>query len=473
LRLILCALLFNVSLGPGATQFTQRRWEELTVQIQTKVIVKDLVLRTKMFFGWIERNFVFAVLVDCALAQLIAVGRIATSEIFVFSRAIEDAVDMALMRSRSEAELARMVTQINNLKELSTVWDEAKSRNLLNCNLAPPAVTKDSAGAKSLIVVRNLHYSRGTATVRADHLELKAGTYALTGPNGSGKSTLFRVLMSCKTNERSIDLPTSITLSTPAEPFIEEDDLERELACEDADAGSEEADIGADGTIDTAGRKLAEIAKDIHPRLSITMPSSHVVEISQTFYWPLYSKPIDWIYQDHVTETRDEEELQKRVRRVAEELHSLQFTQTMGNDQEEAVEADSDSEVIPVSSSDDAIKGIMNDLLEEKEDWFGDLSGGQKSKVELVRKVFLHDECPHVLLVDETMAPLDPTSKSLVMAKLKKFCSASVVIVIYHSDVGREHDGGEGEMVECVPSNDFFDGNIHVENRVIQLRPIC
>jgi energy-coupling factor transporter ATP-binding protein EcfA2 len=464
-----------VSVGPGATQFTQRRWEELTVQIQTKEIVKDLVLRTKMFFGWIERNFVFSVLVDCALAQLIAIGRIATTEIFVFSRAIEDAVDMALMRSRSEAELARMVTQINNLKELSTVWDEAKLRNLLNCNLAPPAVTKDSTGTQSLIVVRNLHYSRGTATVRADHLELKAGTYALTGPNGSGKSTLFRVLMSCKTNERSIDLPTSITLSTPSEPFIEADDLERELACEDADEGTgrEEAEIGADGIIDTAGRKLAEIAKDIHPRLSITMPSSHVVEISQTFYWPLYSKPIDWIYQEHVTETCDEEELEKRVRRVAEELHSLQFTQTMRNDQQEAVEADSDSEVVSLSPSDDAIKGIMNDLLEEKEDWFGDLSGGQKSKVELVRKVFLHDECPDVLLVDETMAPLDPTSKSLVMAKLKKFCSASVVIVIYHSDVGREHDGGEGEMVECVPSNDFFDGNIHVENQVIQLRPIC
>jgi energy-coupling factor transporter ATP-binding protein EcfA2 len=464
-----------VSLGPGATHFTKRRWEELTVQIQTKEIVKDLVNRTKQFFAWIERNFVFSVLVDCALAQLIAVGRIATTEIFVFSRAIEDAVDMALMRSRSEAELARMVTQVNNLKELSTVWEKAKSRNLLNCNVAPPAVTKDSVGAKSLIVVRHLHYSRGTATVRADHLELKAGTYALTGPNGSGKSTLFRVLMSCRTNERSIDLPPSITLSTPFEPLIEADDLERELACEAADegTGSEEADIGADGSIDTAGRKLVEIAKDIHPRLSITMPSSHVVEISQTFYWPLYSKPIDWIYQEHVTETCDEVELEKRVRRVAEELYSLEFTQAMGSDQQEAVEADSDSEVVSLPPAGDAINGIMDDLLEEKEDWFGDLSGGQKSKVELVRKVFLHDKCPDVLLVDETMAPLDPTSKSLVMAKLKKFCSASVVIVIYHTDVGRGHKGGEGEMVECVPSNDFFDANIHVENQVIQLRPIC
>lgn len=54
-----------------------------------------------------------AVLVDCALAQLMSAGKIVAAVIFVFSRAIEDAVDMALMRSRSEAELARMMAQIS------------------------------------------------------------------------------------------------------------------------------------------------------------------------------------------------------------------------------------------------------------------------------------------------------------------------------------------------------------------------
>ena len=57
------------------------------------------------------------------------------------------------------------------------------------------------------------------------------------------------------------------------------------------------------------------------------------------------------------------------------------------------------------------------------------------------------------------MAPLDPGSKMLVMSKLKKFCRDSVIIVIYHTDV-REND--EGESIDCVPSSDFFDENIHL-----------
>jgi ABC-type glutathione transport system ATPase component len=222
------------------------------------------------------------------------------------------------------------------------------------------------------------------------------------------------------------------------------------------------------------------------------MPSSHVVEISQTFYWPLYSKPIDWIYQEHVSETHTEKELELRARRVAELLHSLEFTQSLytGNDTNgssgssdsardlaEAVSPSGDDDDMQVASAPtgDVILRIMDELVEEKEDWFNDLSGGQRSKVELVRKVFLMDECPHVLLIDETMAPLDPRSKSLVMTQIKSFCAGSVVIVIYHTDVGREQEGevGSGEMVECVPSNDFFDGNIHVENKMMHLRPVC
>ena len=112
-------------------------------------------------------------------------------------------------------------------------------------------------------------------------------------------------------------------------------------------------------------------------------------------------------------------------------------------------------------------------LQEEKEDWFSDLSGGQKSKVELVRKVFVRDECPRVLLVDETMAPLDPDSKALVMAKLKRFCSESIVVVIYHTDVGRGKEGKGGKLEACIPSNGFFDENIHLEHQLIQLRPVC
>lgn len=449
-----------------ATDFTRRRWEDLTVQVQMKTVVKDLTTRTKGFFAFVQRNFVFTVLVDCALAHLIAVGKIVAADVFVFSRAIEDAVDMALMKSRSEAELARMMTQIDKMKDLAEVLDNAKQRNLIHCNIAPPAVLEHAAEKhSSMVVIRNLLYSRGTALVRVDHLELPAGVYALTGANGSGKSTLFRVLMSCDSNERSIDLPSSITLSTPNDPIIEADDIERSSLCEAADEVEES--VGQQVTVSPEGEVAGVPLVEAHPRLSITMPSSHIVEISQNFYWPLYTKPIEWIYQEHVTETRSDEELQRLSRRVAEELHSLEFSQAV-----EDISSTDDKES-EIDSIEKTIVAIMGELLEEKEDWFSDMSGGQRSKVELTRTVFLKERCPHVLLVDETMAPLDPRSKALVMGKLKSFCRGSVVIVIYHTDVGREREGDTGNVVECVPSNDFFDANIHVEHKMILVRPVC
>lgn len=150
-------------------------------RVQMKMVVSTLTTRTKGFFSFIQRNFVFSVLVDCALAQLMAVGKIVAADIFVFSRAIEDAVDMVLMRSRSEAELARMMTQISNLKELTKVWESAKQRNLLTCNLGANHANESS---KPLVVMENMIYSRGAATVQIDNMELNAGIYALTGANG-------------------------------------------------------------------------------------------------------------------------------------------------------------------------------------------------------------------------------------------------------------------------------------------------
>jgi len=432
--------------GSGAIDFTKQRWLELTVKVQMKMAVSHLTSRTKGFFSFIQRNFVFSVLVDCALAQLMAVGKIVSSDIFVFSRAIEDAVDMILMRSRSEAELARMMTQISNLKELSIVWKAARQRNLLPCNLGS---SHGGDSLQPLIVFKNIAYSRGTAAVQIDNMELPAGIYALTGANGSGKSTLFRVIMGCNTNDRPIDIPPSISLSIPSETSI----------------------LSLDGK---GSRSLDSVNDESHPRPSITMPSSHAVEISQTFYWPLYSKPIDWILQQSLSENITEKKMKDRCRRVAELLHSLEFTQSL--ELEEVADNGEGSEVnnIVVSSpTGDAITRIMEDLNEVKEDWFNDLSGGQRSKVELVRKVFLMDECPHILLVDETMAPLDPRSKALVMSQIKSFCAGSVVVVIYHTDVGRGQEKEGGELVECVPSNDFFDSNIHVEDKTMILRPVC
>ena len=127
----------------------------------------------------------------------------------------------------------------------------------------------------------------------------------MTGANGSGKSTLFRVLMSCQSNDKPIDLPPSIVMETPKADFI------------DSDLSDDTCTVH-DGCDASGGEEV--------PIMKIAMPSADVAEISQNFYWPLYTKPIDWIYQEHLTDC-DKEEREKRLNRVTDELMELAFSQ--------------------------------------------------------------------------------------------------------------------------------------------------
>ena len=288
--------------------------------------------------------------------------------------------------------------------------------------------------------------------------------------------------MGCDSNEKPIDIPSSINLLTPSEPLVEKDDVERDLSCEaghveveqqqEQDADTEQSDdtvatsassCETDETASVDGSNCLANPNPV-PRLSVTMPSSNVSEISQDIYWPLFSKPIEFFYQGEEFDLLSSEEIEERALRVATELHSLEFFQPVVVEEGSAI-----------SSETASIERIANELKVQKEDWFGDLSGGQKSKAELVRKVFLRGSCPAVLLVDETMAPLDPASKSRVMKKLKDFCRESIVIVIYHPDAQDDKTTAESNSVaaECVPSNGFFDHNLHLEKGTLHLRPTC
>lgn len=277
--------------------------------------------------------------------------------------------------------------------------------------------------------------------------------------------------MSCNTNEKVSELPSSINLLTPVDPLTEEEDLLREQACLEEDEDDE----------DSCESNLVRQTDAAHPipKLSVVMPSSKVVEISQNFYWPLYSKPIDWIFEEHISTTYTPSELERVARKVAEQLHSLEFFQQAQaiaeaerGEETTVINETSTDQTSDAISAEATIRRIMSEIVEDKEDWFSDLSGGQKSKVELVRTVFLRDECPDVLLIDETMAPLDPASKELVMAKLKLFCQDSIVLVIYHTDVGQGKEVA-GKTVDCVPSNNFFEKNIHLEKGLVHVRDTC
>ena len=162
--------------GMGATKFTQRRWDEFTLDYQAKMAAGDLLRRTRGFYMWLQRNFVFVVLIDCALAKLLAEGSIIVAEIFVFSRAIEDVVDLLLIRSRSESELATLMTQVEKLKVLNGLWSKSKESKLLPCR-----VNDSGSGAENSIELTNIAYSRGTAAISVENLVIEKGIYAVTG----------------------------------------------------------------------------------------------------------------------------------------------------------------------------------------------------------------------------------------------------------------------------------------------------
>ena len=301
-----------------------------------------------------------------------------------------------------------MMTQVNKLKALDGIWRKGKEANLLPCRIASERGVDDGGATTSGIVLNNLQYSRGTAIVSTEHLAIEPGIYAVTGANGSGKSTLFRLLMACDTNERPIDLHESIELATPIHRWDLSDRLVLPKdSCKVPDEGcevivkDEEQSRAATRSAEDPAASLETQGEGVEiPVTSIVMPSPDVVEISQVFYWPLYTKPIDWIYQKHITYDLSESEREECVRRVAEELQSLSFAQSQENAKAEYdVEKEVTSEVEIARSNNSVIERLMEELQVEKEDWFSELSGGQKSKVELVRKVFLRSACPSVLLV--------------------------------------------------------------------------
>lgn len=420
--------------GRDSVLFTERKWMKLTEEIQDRHVRTSLMVRSKMYFSGLQRHFIMMALVDCALAKLIAIGKIVAADIFVYARAIEDMINFVLMKSRSESELATMQTSIDVLKELKMIWDASEERNLLNCTIVDSSANhgSSSSSSPSSLKIQNLSYTRGSAAVSINDVAISPGVYAVTGANGSGKSTLFRVIMGCNSNTESVDIHDSIEFTAP------------------------NTDAGDDGQQPQS--------------YSIQMPSSDVVEITQNFYFPLYSSPFDWIYNIDEEEGSSSKSTKKiaMTTKLENELKSLNFypkTDDNDNDEEDK---------------------LRSDLTSSKDDWFLDLSGGQKSKVELVRKVFLADHCPDVLLVDETFAPLDPESKQLVMAKLKSFCTESIVLVIYHADVKQNNvdaidnvedddddDQAQQHHEACVESSDFFDHNLHVENGSLILRPVC
>ena len=180
-----------------------------------------------------------------------------------------------------------------------------------------------------------------------------------------------------------------------------------------------------------------------------------IVEVGQRAYTPLHVRPIDWLMNSHPkgnTAAAGQRGTDTAARAAAARVAALAVELRLGLGERSGDESSEESdaggtaggkgrgEVAEMTPSD--VSGEADDdpfvasLLREHEDWGGSMSGGQRVKLELIRSVFLPGACPDVLLLDEAFAPLDPSSKLLIMRRLRRLCSASLVLVIYHANTG-------------------------------------
>mmetsp|Transcript_86305 Transcript_86305/g.252501 ORF Transcript_86305/g.252501 Transcript_86305/m.252501 type:complete len:815 (+) Transcript_86305:48-2492(+) len=369
----------------ASSAFAESAWRELAGDLEAHTLRYHSLTSLRAFVNALYKQDFLGPGIELVLAWLLEFRQIPLSDIWVYTRVVEDSIDFLLTRFRMDATLATLKTNMDRVTDLSKRLAKTRARGRATCSVVP---------AGGVVRIAGLRYTRGAVLeVHLPDLVLRAGRiYAVTGANGSGKSSLFGVLASC----------------------------------------------GKAATMLPDGMKLLELE-------SLELPSDDVVEITQQLYCPLYVKPLAWMLQRRDLDSIGEEELQIYEKQIGKLSSELEFHRkddlTNGQD-----------------------SGLTHDELDtETEDWYGMLSGGQRGKVEFIRKVFLRDRCPGVLLIDEAFAPLDPKSKQLVQQKLKEFCADSVILVIYH--------GGASE--NCVPSDNFFDESVHFSNGTATLVPTC
>ena len=501
----------------NAFTLTRQRWSELLLSRQAEQTKMSILRSLRNWLGWLYWQDVLQPGIEVAIAALLEAGHIGLADVWLYARVIEDAVDMLLMRSRAEAQLAMLVSDSRRLVALDKSIKEAQGAPKVSCHLDEGA-GEDTGTVTSLLRV-NCDYSRGTARVQVSNLSLPPAIYALAGPNGSGKSTLLSVLTACR---RGGGLLPGISVHG-------EEGCTVELMAHDdrtGKAGETRSPHMMSGEIRSSSTKIGEIRSS--PTMDNETRSSHmIVEVHQRPYCPLHCAPIRWLAAgvelagDGVEEaaaaaaaagepkgglvsgvegrgesegdTKDDGD-DARVRTLAAKAASLAVDlrfvgATRANDDAAAggaLGAAIDGAATDSAATDGAVAGAGSEprdaeaagladggtiaalaatFMSEAEDYCGGLSGGQRAKLEVIRSVFLQRSCPRLLLLDEPFAALDATSKALLIHKLRSFCAGSVLIVVYHP----ENDG----ETPCEAQRGFFDAVLEVKSGALMPPTRC
>ena len=483
----------------NAFKLTRQRWSELLLSRQAEQTKMSILRSLRNWLGWLYWQDVLQPGIEVAIAALLEAGHIGLADVWLYARVIEDAVDMLLMRSRAEAQLAMLVSDSRRLVALDERIKEAQGAPKVSCHLDEGA-GEDTGTSTSLRV--NCNYSRGSARVQVSNLSLPPATYALAGPNGSGKSTLLSVLTACS---RGGGLLPGISVHG-------EEGWTVELMAHDdrtGKAGEIRSPHMMSGEIRSSSTKSGEIRSS--PTMDNETRSSHmIVEVHQRPYCPLHCAPIRWLAAgvelagdgvdmaaaaageprgglvsgaESEGDTKDDDD-DARLRTLAAKAASLavdlRFVGATGANDDAAARgalgAATDGAVAGAGSEPrDAeaagladggtIAALAATFMSEAEDYCGGLSGGQRAKLEVIRSVFLQRSCPRLLLLDEPFAALDATSKALLIHKLRSFCAGSVLIVVYHP----ENDG----ETPCEAQRGFFDAVLEVKSGALMPPTRC
>ena len=248
----------------SAATFTQQQWAALTGRIQHVQLRITVYKSVRQFINWLYWQDVLRPSLEVGFAFLLQGGHVTMTDVHLFHRVVEDAVDMLLMRSRAEAELARVRSDVERLSQLSQALGGRES-DQVSC-------AQDAAG-----IQLSLDYTRGASAVRIDPpMVWRPGSrLAVVGPNGAGKSTLFLLLATCGRN-----------------PAIK------------SDAGLSPA-ASFDAQIPSPSIKLNRMGMLAGPWDNHGKKGDAVVEVSQHIYCPLHATPIAWIKQRQQTEVDD------------------------------------------------------------------------------------------------------------------------------------------------------------------------
>ena len=106
----------------------------------------------------------------------------------------------------------------------------------------------------------------------------------------------------------------------------------------------------------------------------------------------------------------------------------------------------------------------LSTLEERNDNWCNVLSGGQLKKVFLTKQFI---DCPKILFLDETLAPLDQSSRTMVTSKIKKgSCFNESIVIITH------HDNDLFDIDQECPNSDFFDYTLQLNNNHLNLNSL-